>query len=75
MNARRLFSGLCLSVLCLAAASPAVGLANRVFLSARSGNDANSCDDTSGTIPPSRESEALGGPSEWLCGMKSRRRE
>ena len=44
MNARRLFPGLCLSVLCLAAASPAFGLANRVFLSARSGNDANACD-------------------------------
>ena len=44
MNAHRLFSGLCLSVLCLAAASPAFGLANRVFVSARSGNDANSCD-------------------------------
>ena len=44
MNTRRLFSGLCLSVLCLAAASPAFGLANRVFASARSGNHANSCD-------------------------------
>lgn len=44
MNARRLFSGLWLSALCLAAASPAFGLANRVFASARSGNDANSCD-------------------------------
>ena len=41
MNARRLFG---LSVLCLAAASSASGLANRVFVSARSGNDANSCD-------------------------------
>ncbi len=44
MNARRLFAGLSLSVLCLAAASPALGLANRVFVSARSGHDANSCD-------------------------------
>ena len=44
MNARRLFSGLCLSVLGLAAASPSFGLANRVFVSARSGNNANSCD-------------------------------
>ena len=44
MNARRLFSGFCLSLLCLAAASPASGLANRVFASARSGSDANSCD-------------------------------
>src|ERR1700686_956347 len=45
MNARRLFSGTCLSVLCLAAASPVFGLVlvNRVFVSARSGNDANSC--------------------------------
>ena len=47
MNARRLFSGLCLSVLCLSAASPALGLANRVFVSARSGNDVNTCDDVS----------------------------
>ncbi len=45
MNARRLVSGLSLSVLCLAAAPPAFGLANRVFVSARSGNDANTCDD------------------------------
>ena len=44
MNARRPFSGLCLSVLSLAAASSAFGLANRVFVSARSGNDANACD-------------------------------
>ena len=35
MNARRLFSGTCLSVLCLAAASPVFGLVlvNRVFVS------------------------------------------
>ena len=45
MNARRLFSGLHLVVLCLAAAPPALGLANRVFVSASSGNDANTCDD------------------------------
>src|ERR1022692_4259039 len=44
MKVRRLFSNLCLLVLCLAAASPALGLANRVFVSARSGSDANSCD-------------------------------
>jgi nitrous oxidase accessory protein NosD len=43
MNARRLLSGTYLSVLCLAAASPAFALANRVFVSARSGNDTNSC--------------------------------
>lgn len=45
MYVRRLITGLCLSVLFLAAASPTRGLANRVFVSARSGNDANSCDD------------------------------
>ncbi len=45
MNARRLFPGLVLSFLCLVTASPALGLANRVFVSARSGNDANLCDD------------------------------
>ncbi len=45
MNARRLLSSLCLTVLCFLAASPAFGLANRVFASARSGNDANNCDD------------------------------
>ena len=44
MNARRLFSGLCLSVLFITAASPAFGLANRVFVSARLGNNANACD-------------------------------
>ena len=44
MNTRRLFSSVCMSVLCLAAAPPAFGLANRVFVSARSGNNANSCD-------------------------------
>ena len=44
MNAQRLFAVLCLSVLCLTAASPAFGLANRVFVSARSGNNANACD-------------------------------
>ena len=47
MNARRLFAGLCPSVLFLAATSPALGLANRVFVSARSGNNANSCDNVS----------------------------
>jgi hypothetical protein len=44
MNPRRLLTGFSLLVLCLAAASPAFGLANRVFVSARSGNNANSCD-------------------------------
>ena len=44
MHARRLFSGLCLPVLFLAVALPAFGLANRVFVSARSGNNANACD-------------------------------
>ena len=44
MIARRLFSVLCLSVLCLAAGSPVLALANRVFVSARSGNDSNACD-------------------------------
>ena len=44
MNARRLFAVFCLPVLWFAAAPPAFGLANRVFASARSGNDANSCD-------------------------------
>ncbi len=44
MNARRLLPAFCVLVVCLAAASPALGLANRVFVSARSGNNANSCD-------------------------------
>jgi hypothetical protein len=43
MNARHPLSRLCLSVLCLAAVSPVFALANRVFVSARSGNDANNC--------------------------------
>ena len=45
MNARHLVSNLFLSVLSLSAASPVFGLANRVFVSARSGNDAGACDD------------------------------
>ncbi len=45
MNSRRLFAVLCLAVLCHAVAPPAHGLANRVFASARSGSDANACDD------------------------------
>ncbi len=44
MNPRRVFAGLCVWVLSLAAASPALALANRVFVSARSSNNANSCD-------------------------------
>jgi hypothetical protein len=34
----------CAAILVLGAASPALALANRVFVSARSGNDLNSCD-------------------------------
>jgi parallel beta helix pectate lyase-like protein len=41
MNARRLLAGLGVWVLSI---SPALALANRVFVSARSGNNANSCD-------------------------------
>jgi hypothetical protein len=44
MNARRLFTHLLVSAAVLLASSPALALANRVFLSARSGNDVNSCD-------------------------------
>lgn len=46
MNARyqRLYVALSISVLSIAAASPVLGLANRVFVSARSGNDGNACD-------------------------------
>ena len=44
MNTRRLFAGLGVWVLSIAAASPVFGLANRVFVSARSGNNTNSCD-------------------------------
>jgi len=40
----RLSACLCVSVLSIGAASPALALANRVFVSARSGNNANSCD-------------------------------
>lgn len=45
MKALRFFAGLSMTVLSIAPATPALGLANRVFVSARSGNDANSCDD------------------------------
>ena len=44
MKAYRLLAGLCASALSVLASSPALGLANRVFVSARSGNNANSCD-------------------------------
>jgi len=43
-DAPRFYASLCLAVLFIVAATPALGLANRVFVSARSGNDANSCD-------------------------------
>src|SRR5512132_4419502 len=44
MKALRLAVALTLAFLSIAAASPALGLANRVFVSARSGNNANACD-------------------------------
>ena len=43
MNTRRLFLRLVPALLGLASATPAFGLANRVFVSQRSGNDLNSC--------------------------------
>lgn len=45
MRYRHLGVTLSLSILSIGAASPALGLADRVFASARSGNNANSCDD------------------------------
>src|ERR1700687_4751298 len=51
MHARRLFAGLAIWVLSFAAASPVFGLANRVFVSARSGNNANSCDNIATPCP------------------------
>src|SRR5664279_799504 len=47
MNARRFFACLCASILSIGAASPALALANRVFVSARSGNNLNACDNIS----------------------------
>jgi hypothetical protein len=44
MNSRRLFACLFVSVLSIGAALPALAFANRVFVSARSGNNVNSCD-------------------------------
>src|ERR1017187_10703002 len=44
MKALRICVALSVAVLFIAAASPALGLANRVFVSQRSGNNANSCD-------------------------------
>src|SRR5450830_1818885 len=44
MKALRFFACLCVSILSIGAASPALALANRVFVSARSGNNLNSCD-------------------------------
>src|ERR1700687_6160544 len=43
MRARRVFAYLCASFLSIGASLPALALANRVFVSARSGNDSNSC--------------------------------
>jgi hypothetical protein len=44
MKALRFFACLCVSTLSIAVTTPALGLANHVFVSARSGNNANSCD-------------------------------
>jgi hypothetical protein len=44
MKAPRLFACFCVSVLSFGAASPALALVNRVFVSFRSGNNANACD-------------------------------
>ena len=44
MRNHRVYGALCFVVLAVAWAPSALGLANRVFVSARSGNDANSCD-------------------------------
>jgi len=44
MRIRRLVSCLCLAILSIGAALPARALANRVFVSARSGNNLNACD-------------------------------
>jgi hypothetical protein len=47
MSARRLLQSLCAAALCVGAASPALALANRVFVAARTGNNLNSCDSVS----------------------------
>lgn len=47
MKGLRFFACLSAAVLALGAPSPALALANRVFVSARSGNNANSCDNIS----------------------------
>jgi hypothetical protein len=44
MRTPRLLVCLCVSVLSIGAAAPALALANRVFVSARSGDNANACD-------------------------------
>jgi len=44
MKTRRLFACLCLLALSVGAALPALALTNRVFVSARSGNNLNACD-------------------------------
>ncbi len=44
MKALRFCAGLSVAAVLTAAAPPALGLANRVFVSARSGKDTNSCD-------------------------------
>jgi hypothetical protein len=43
MKMSRVLTGFC-ALFCLLSGSSALGLANRVFVSARSGNNANSCD-------------------------------
>jgi hypothetical protein len=47
MKARFLFACLSVSILSLAAAAPALALANRVYVSARTGNNLNACDNIS----------------------------
>jgi Right handed beta helix region len=44
MNCRAILAGACLLLPVAGAATPALALANRVFVSARSGNNANACD-------------------------------
>ena len=72
MNIRRLFAGLCVWVLFFAAASPVFGLANRVFVSARSGNNtigfaAQTTDPASSTTTASNTT-ANNNSYGWVCG-------
>ena len=68
MQARRLFAGFCVWVLAMAAASPAMALANRVFVSARSGNDPTACVPGGGGCQAPNTCDTIASPCQTFAG-------